>query len=324
VSWKSRWRFPHPRLREWHVWGVRSLSLSVIAQVVVESPYITSTGRSDDGHIRVARIRTRVSGSAMLVHSDVTNRHASRDLGHGRPEAVPDPARHSPRRAAAMSNVRPFWIAWCCCWAAFWLIIGFFTFGLGWIGLPLSLLAILIPIGAPAQPMPPLPYYPPAPQAWDMAAGGESVDGIAPGLRSTATGAVEGVEAGLGEPARDIDQFDVGVLGRTDQHPEGLFAVDAEPLHEDAFRLPDEVTAGQRLAELPGVVGAVEQQSGLQSEQPSRGARGLVERVRGARVQVQRRADAAVSGQLSRCSAWRPVRSGLKIWCWRPVDVASL
>jgi transposase InsO family protein len=27
---------------------------------------------------------------------------------------------------------------------------------------------------------------------------------------------------------------------------------------------------------------------------------------------------------LSRCSAWRPVRSGLKIWCWRPVDVASL
>src|SRR4051794_37183765 len=78
--------------------------------------------------------------------------------------AAPDPARHRPRRAAAMSNVRPFWIAWCCCWAAFWLIIGFFTFGLGWIGVPLSLLAILIPIGPPAQPTPPLPYYPPAPQ----------------------------------------------------------------------------------------------------------------------------------------------------------------
>jgi hypothetical protein len=96
VSWKSRWRFPHLRLREWHVGSVRSLSLSVIAQVVVESPYITSTGRSDDGRMRVARIRTRVSGySAMLVHSDATNRHASRDLGHGRPGSCSSPPSQS-------------------------------------------------------------------------------------------------------------------------------------------------------------------------------------------------------------------------------------
>jgi hypothetical protein len=73
-----------------------SLSLSVIAQVVVESPCITSTGRSDDGRMRVARIRTRVSGySAMLVHSDATNRHASRDLGHGRPESCSSPPSQS-------------------------------------------------------------------------------------------------------------------------------------------------------------------------------------------------------------------------------------
>src|SRR3954465_8669817 len=110
-----------------------------------------------------------------------------------------------------------------------------------------------------------------------MAAGGESVRGIASWLRSTAPGAVGGVDAGFGEPACDVDQFDVGVLGGTDQHPEGLFAVDAEPLHEDALRLPDEIPAGQRLTELPGVVDAVEQQPGLQSEQPSRDARGLVE-----------------------------------------------
>ena len=161
MSWKSRWRFPHLRLREWHVGSVRSLSLSVIAQVVVESPYITSTGRSDYGRMRLARIRTRVSGySAMLVHSDATNRHASRDLGHGRPGSCSSP----PSQSCGNEQRPSLLIAWCCCWAAFWLIIGFFTFGLGWIGVPFSLPAILIPIGAHAQPMPPLPYYPPAPR----------------------------------------------------------------------------------------------------------------------------------------------------------------
>jgi hypothetical protein len=66
-----------------------------------------------------------------------------------------------------MSNVRPFWIAWCCAWALGWFVFGFFTFGLGWIGLVLSLLAILIPVGAPAQSPVPQPLYlaqPPYPQ----------------------------------------------------------------------------------------------------------------------------------------------------------------
>src|SRR3954447_18665035 len=118
-----------------------------------------------------------------------------------------------------------------------------------------------------------------------MSAEGESVRGLAPWLRSTATGAVGVVDAGFGKPACDVDQLDVGVLGGTDEHPEGLFAVDAEPLHQDALRLPDEITTLQRLAEVPGVVDAVEQQRGLQSEQTGRGARGLVEGVLGVRVE---------------------------------------
>lgn len=46
-----------------------------------------------------------------------------------------------------MSNLRIFWIIWCSGWAFFWLLTGFFTFLLGWLFVPLSLLAILIPVG---------------------------------------------------------------------------------------------------------------------------------------------------------------------------------
>jgi hypothetical protein len=48
----------------------------------------------------------------------------------------------------SMSNVRVFWIIWCVMWALGWLLIGFFTIFLGWLFVPLSLLAILIPIGS--------------------------------------------------------------------------------------------------------------------------------------------------------------------------------
>lgn len=51
-----------------------------------------------------------------------------------------------------MSNVRVFWIAWCAMWALGWLLIGFLTFGLGWLMVPVSLLAILIPVGRTAEP----------------------------------------------------------------------------------------------------------------------------------------------------------------------------
>jgi hypothetical protein len=51
-----------------------------------------------------------------------------------------------------MSNTRIFWIIWCSMWALAWLLIGFFTFFIGWIGVPISLLCILIPIGSSPRP----------------------------------------------------------------------------------------------------------------------------------------------------------------------------
>ena len=47
-----------------------------------------------------------------------------------------------------MSNLRTFWIIWCSMWALGWLLIGFFTFFIGWLFVPVSLLAILIPVGS--------------------------------------------------------------------------------------------------------------------------------------------------------------------------------
>jgi hypothetical protein len=52
-----------------------------------------------------------------------------------------------PRESRMQSNVRIFWIIWCAFWALFWLLAGFFTFAFGWILVPLSLFAILIPVG---------------------------------------------------------------------------------------------------------------------------------------------------------------------------------
>lgn len=50
-----------------------------------------------------------------------------------------------------MSNLRLFWIIWCVMWALGWLLVGFFTFFIGWLFVPFSLLAILIPIGSTQQ-----------------------------------------------------------------------------------------------------------------------------------------------------------------------------
>src|ERR1039458_7164880 len=47
---------------------------------------------------------------------------------------------------AALSKARVFWIRWCSLWAFFWAAFGIFT-PVGWIGVPFSLLAILIPVG---------------------------------------------------------------------------------------------------------------------------------------------------------------------------------
>lgn len=50
-----------------------------------------------------------------------------------------------------MSNVRVFWIIWCCAWALGWACFGWILFGVGLLLAPISLLAILIPVGAPAR-----------------------------------------------------------------------------------------------------------------------------------------------------------------------------
>lgn len=78
-----------------------------------------------------------------------------------------------------MTNARIFWIIWCSMWALFWLLAGFFTFLVGWLLVPVSLLAILIPVGGggappkyirfpggrpPSQPPWQPPWQSPAPQ----------------------------------------------------------------------------------------------------------------------------------------------------------------
>ncbi len=55
-----------------------------------------------------------------------------------------------------MTNLRIFWIIWCCFWGLGWLLVGFFFFPL-WLFVPFSLLAILLPIGRSRPPA----YYDP-------------------------------------------------------------------------------------------------------------------------------------------------------------------
>jgi hypothetical protein len=54
-----------------------------------------------------------------------------------------------------MSNLRVFWIAWCSAWALGWLLLGFFTL-VTWLFVPLSLAALLLPVGCERRPPPPL------------------------------------------------------------------------------------------------------------------------------------------------------------------------
>jgi hypothetical protein len=54
-----------------------------------------------------------------------------------------------------MSTNRLIWILWCLAWAAFWLFLALFTFGLALIPMLLSLLAILAPVGKPRPATPP-------------------------------------------------------------------------------------------------------------------------------------------------------------------------
>jgi hypothetical protein len=64
-----------------------------------------------------------------------------------------------------VSNLRLFWIIWCCLWAGWWFLFGIFTFFLGWLLCPVALACILLPIGKAPRPN---AYYVP-PQAPDEA-----------------------------------------------------------------------------------------------------------------------------------------------------------
>jgi hypothetical protein len=51
-----------------------------------------------------------------------------------------------------MRTGRIIWLAWCGFWAIAWLFIGIFTLGIGWLGVPVSLgamLLVLIPDSRP-------------------------------------------------------------------------------------------------------------------------------------------------------------------------------
>jgi hypothetical protein len=50
-----------------------------------------------------------------------------------------------------VGNLRLFWIIWCLLWAAFWFISGFFTL-IGFLGAPIALLFLLLPIGKSPRP----------------------------------------------------------------------------------------------------------------------------------------------------------------------------
>lgn len=43
-----------------------------------------------------------------------------------------------------MTPARAVWLCWCGFWAIAWLLVGFFSFGIGWLGIPFSLLAMLL------------------------------------------------------------------------------------------------------------------------------------------------------------------------------------
>ena len=104
-------------------------------------------------------------------------RHAPSIMGHWLMPVYYEP--QPPARN--VSNVRLFWIIWCCLWAGFWFISGFFTL-IGFLGAPVALLFILLPIGKgpkakayylPNQPAPPAnlqrvdgPAYDEAYQRW--------------------------------------------------------------------------------------------------------------------------------------------------------------
>jgi hypothetical protein len=61
------------------------------------------------------------------------------------PQRQPGPPMPLPQ---GTSNLRSFWIVWCSMWALGWLLCGFVTQYLSWLLVPVSVLCILLPVGA--------------------------------------------------------------------------------------------------------------------------------------------------------------------------------
>jgi len=75
------------------------------------------------------------------VNPDVppTTDHAARQLAPTWPDPFPT--------TQPMPAARMLWILWCLAWTAAWTFAGLFTFLFAWLLVPVSLAAILIPIG---------------------------------------------------------------------------------------------------------------------------------------------------------------------------------
>jgi hypothetical protein len=74
------------------------------------------------------------------------------------PQRQPGPPMLLPQ---GTSNLRSFWIVWCSMWALGWLLCGFVTQYLSWLLVPVSVLCILLPVGARQK----AAYQPQPPQA---------------------------------------------------------------------------------------------------------------------------------------------------------------
>ena len=68
--------------------------------------------------------------------------------------------------AGDSSTGRVLWIIFCCVFAFVWFLIGFATLGIGWLMVPVSLLAILIPVGKVRSRLPSAGWYGQPTQYW--------------------------------------------------------------------------------------------------------------------------------------------------------------
>jgi hypothetical protein len=104
-----------------------------------------------DTHVRARCLshEVRLGGAAERGDGRVTGRAGSGPAAVGRAIVGTRDVTLCPVRN---SNLRVFWIIWCAAWAFFRFVAGFFTLFIGWVGIPISLLFILIPVGSGGPP----------------------------------------------------------------------------------------------------------------------------------------------------------------------------